>query len=582
MPNRRFFFSTEALVISVATASTSAISSMLVIFIILRSQSRLSKTYHIIMFFMSFWDFISSTATALVTLPMPSDVHDVYPFSGYAIGTSRTCAAQSFSIVAGQGFTICSIVALNLYYVITIRYGVSDYVLKKKMLPIALAGSIIIVFLPIVIFPLYLDLFNPRPYEPYCLVGQYPEQCKLNGIECIGGDVSTKTFIIWWWITIIGIGSGFFLVFVSLVLVIMSIFHTERAIKKNARQKVEDESLDQNSIQSTSSIDYHLEGGYEMTRRALRISLLYIGAFFLTWIWTILTMAVDYADHRTAEKIVDMGKLVFNPLQGFFNASIFIYDKVRMVRSSNENLTFTTALTTVLFHPEDLPEVVLSSIEIVTQDLDARERYERDAEIQRNATEHLESFEIVSSSIPSDFKSLQTPSFALSNAVSSQGVDREVEKKTYDYSKQSRFYSDLPSDYLAELFNIDIGGPSHPVETDALPKTIKNSSPIAPTIDDTGKCKQKSTGVKNISLGTDGVAAPGAPDICLRQVAREGIDERSHFSLNSLLSGFSSILTPTSRWGRKNTDSTSSLQRETDKKQVDFVDNDLSFCSRST
>jgi hypothetical protein len=578
MPNKHFFFSTEALVITVTTASTSALSSLLVMAIILRSQSGLSTTYHIIMFFMSFWDFISSAASALVTLPMPSDVHAIYPFSGYAVGTSSTCAAQGFSIVAGQAFSTSSIVALNFYYIIAVRYGVSDNILKKRMLPILLAVAIIIVFLPLAVFPLYLDLCNPRPYEPYCLVGQYPEQCTLKGIECIGGDISTETFLIWWWATIIGIGTGFFLVFVSLVLVIMLIFKSERAIKKNAREKVEDEPLDHISINSTPSIDRHLEEGYGRTRRALRVSLLYIGAFFLTWIWTILTMALGgkiIYGYKVFDIVVDTGKLVFNPLQGFFNALIFIYDKVCMVKSSNQILTFTEALKIVLFFPEEVPEVVLTSIDIVTQDLYIREMYERDVEIEQDIIKNPESSEIASS-IPSDFKSVRTPSFALSDVLSSQGVDKEHEERIYNYMNRPRFYRDLPSD-LVKLYKVDISGPSHPSRTATLSKTIKNSSSVVPnTIGDTEKCKE-STGQN--SVGTNAVDAAAVTAATGHQTAIAEIEERSHFTSNSFLSGFSSILTPISRRGSFPKSAYSS-HREKNNKRVDFVDDDLSInCS---
>eukprot|EP00553_Chaetoceros_curvisetus_P004031 CAMPEP_0204623540 /NCGR_PEP_ID=MMETSP0717-20131115/9275_1 /ASSEMBLY_ACC=CAM_ASM_000666 /TAXON_ID=230516 /ORGANISM="Chaetoceros curvisetus" /LENGTH=81 /DNA_ID=CAMNT_0051638653 /DNA_START=52 /DNA_END=294 /DNA_ORIENTATION=- len=70
-----FTFSNEAWMIPSATGTISALSSILIMSIILRSskESRFSS-YHIIMFFMSFWDTIASTAIALNTIPMPSDV----------------------------------------------------------------------------------------------------------------------------------------------------------------------------------------------------------------------------------------------------------------------------------------------------------------------------------------------------------------------------------------------------------------------------------------------------------------------------------------------------------------------------
>eukprot|EP01083_Nonionella_stella_P122460 368436_1 len=106
-----YFFTHEAQVIPTTTGTISALSSMLVISIIVRSQhldrgdiipnntnhphnhnpgvtrccrklsSPLSmSTYHLIMFFFSFWDIITSIAIALTTIPMPADIHETYKY----------------------------------------------------------------------------------------------------------------------------------------------------------------------------------------------------------------------------------------------------------------------------------------------------------------------------------------------------------------------------------------------------------------------------------------------------------------------------------------------------------------------
>jgi hypothetical protein len=53
------------------TGSLSAVSSALIIYVILRSEARLSSIYHRIMFGMSLADICGSIAMALTSLPMP-------------------------------------------------------------------------------------------------------------------------------------------------------------------------------------------------------------------------------------------------------------------------------------------------------------------------------------------------------------------------------------------------------------------------------------------------------------------------------------------------------------------------------
>jgi hypothetical protein len=55
------------------TGFLSAISSMLIMYVIVRSSRGLSTIYHRIMFCMSVFDIFTSVAMGLTTLPMPKD-----------------------------------------------------------------------------------------------------------------------------------------------------------------------------------------------------------------------------------------------------------------------------------------------------------------------------------------------------------------------------------------------------------------------------------------------------------------------------------------------------------------------------
>ena len=88
------------------TGTLSAISSLTIIYLIVRSNNRLSTIYHRILFFMSVSDVISSIGMALTTIPMPTEMPQEkelgFYWPGNRYGNEGTCSAQGFAImVAG-------------------------------------------------------------------------------------------------------------------------------------------------------------------------------------------------------------------------------------------------------------------------------------------------------------------------------------------------------------------------------------------------------------------------------------------------------------------------------------------------
>ncbi len=181
------FLSRCGQIIPTISGSLSIVSSSLIIYIILRSQSKFKSPYHIIMFCLSVSDIIASTAMAFATVPMPKDV--IYPFEGAIFGNTRTCELQGFAYMLGVSLVLCSNISLNIFYLCTIRYGMSEARVKKILLPLlfvcSLAGS-----LPLPILVQLNQMFNPSPHESFCAVYAYPGECfdpENDHIECIRG-----------------------------------------------------------------------------------------------------------------------------------------------------------------------------------------------------------------------------------------------------------------------------------------------------------------------------------------------------------------------------------------------------------
>ena len=234
--NDNLLFNKPIWILSTTSASISAVSSILVIVFIVRSR-QLSSAYHKIMLFMSFWDVVSSIAVSLATLPMPSDVHEIYPFVGMAIGDTTTCTAQGLVITVGFLYTMWSNCTLSFYYVCTIRYGMTDEYINARILPAMLAISTVCVW-TYNVMGLEYGAFNPRPFEPFCLVGPYPHNClEDDGVECIRGEMP-KSVEMFFLMTAIVTGLTFMLCMVSsMILVIVTVYKAELAWREYDRSR---------------------------------------------------------------------------------------------------------------------------------------------------------------------------------------------------------------------------------------------------------------------------------------------------------------------------------------------------------
>ena len=163
---RTMFFSTEAIAIATTSGATSLLFSMLMLSIIMRSKERLSSPYNRIISVMSFCDIITSGSILLTTIPMPSDVHDIYPFEGRSYGNTLSCEIQGFFVLVGQTSAIGVNVILNIFYLCTLRYGKSPEYINKRSLPIALT-IFGLVSLTAGIVPLAFSFVKPQQYEVF-------------------------------------------------------------------------------------------------------------------------------------------------------------------------------------------------------------------------------------------------------------------------------------------------------------------------------------------------------------------------------------------------------------------------------
>ncbi len=327
---------------------------------------------------------------------MPSDVYDIYPFAGTALGDTGmdSCKAQGFFIVMGTLGTLLSNTTLNLYYVCTIRYEMTEERFKKSVMPVMFLLSMVS-SITVPISALRDDTINPLPLIGTCAAAPYPFGCtssnvdsnkgeeqvtstRTHSMECIrGNDVQTRLQIVA--PRNILIGGVFAVMVISLGLVILSVFDKERKIKRSRK------------LQSASTLRFHRVNHHDqemhdfrMTRAVMTQALMYTTAFLLTYVWTFISAAKFLPRAESPSNAYIFFQIFFTPLQGFFNAMIFIYQKVYTLRRSNTDLSLFGAFKTTICTPNAVPQQVISSIEIATEDIE--ERRQENSRIHRGDT----------------------------------------------------------------------------------------------------------------------------------------------------------------------------------------------------
>jgi hypothetical protein len=341
------------------TGSLSAISSTLIIYVIMRSQTRLSSIYHRIMFGMSLADVFSSIAMALTSLPMPSHMpkEEVFGYSwaGTRLGNEYTCNAQGFFQTSGIVCMYAYNAMLCVYYACAIALTMREKNIKKYVEPF-LHGMPVILGTVNGLLPLLQEMYNPWRY-PWCAPVPYPIACtdKNQELECIRGSAKANrqrneliTYLI----------ICFFLVIVSsLVMVVWKVISTERSMTHISKL-------------------YGKRGFKEMqrilkkhanTKVVLIQAISYIAAFLVSLLPAIvLLIGVDNRLPSKTIKEFEKLSLVLMPLQGFFNGVIFISHKVYNYRRTHPKTSICYVLRLLLTTSTHDP-LFISRISVIKQ-----------------------------------------------------------------------------------------------------------------------------------------------------------------------------------------------------------------------
>ena len=353
-PPKSFHFSKAVFVIVPSiTGSISFLSSLAVAFVILRSKS--NGVYHRILLLMSLCDMMSSSAIALATLPMPSDV--IYPFAFPSYGTKETCEVQGFMIQFGSGSVLMLGLVLNIYYLCKLRYNLEDAKFSHSLEPILYLVTFLSMLIPFIII-WKQGAFNPALSDPFCTIREYPDDCteETDEVGCRGVPSIIKQYeFTVFAVLILAFGS----LIVTMVLIIHSFRREEKRLKKHANRNpdVVGESIPIEEIRKAR----------DSRRIVTKQATMYLAALTITWIFLFLEHGLSGVhNNNTRYPLISLMRMVFQPLQGFFNMVIFFYHKIRTMRKSDEDITVAAAFLRLISSPKDVPEcVAIENIDLV-------------------------------------------------------------------------------------------------------------------------------------------------------------------------------------------------------------------------
>ena len=346
-------------IVPLITGIISACSSGLIVYIVLRSQEKLGTTYHRIMAFMSFFDIVSSIFIALGTIMVPSD--NIFKFAGPMLGNDTTCKIQGwFILFAFAGGTSLN-VSLSWYFVCKFAFKMSVHHIAKYIEPIMYTYTVALVFFVPSLY-LAMDLIHSNAYDCFCSFVPYPESCDeeqwYDWGKCTWEDGDVEKYFKYANVAYFVIVSHFVLIVFGMSIILWTLHKKKQEICD--LMDAENETIEQVDRQADGENGRKMAmGNLHHSRVLIFQALMYIVAFFLTWILNFLSGELNIASMET-----DAINSVLFPLQGLWNLLIFLYDKSYLIRQeSQDSLSFWQATKKIATSPAEVPVFSVTNIE---------------------------------------------------------------------------------------------------------------------------------------------------------------------------------------------------------------------------
>lgn len=307
------------------TGSISAVSSITIIAMLLRSTKALSITYHRILLVLSIIDIVVSLGLAP---------------GRFLAGNQYTCLMQGILVIFGSTAGPLCNCSLQLYYLLVIRYKMKAEDMSKRVEPFLL------------LFPVMYGIIGAATCaftqsinrtEGFCYIELAPLGCDDNSeVECNRGNNILLLRLLFGAIPIF---ASFIFMTIAMRMIYCAVREKERATNR-LTFRVSSSTSDRferngnvrgNSLQQSS---IGIEQKTKSRKMLKRIQHYYL-TFFLAQFFALLNIFVrTFAERKVLFAILHY---IFFPLQGFYTLLVFIHPRFVAVRTANEDLTLLRA-----------------------------------------------------------------------------------------------------------------------------------------------------------------------------------------------------------------------------------------------
>ena len=316
--------------VSTASGALSLLGSAMIIYILMKSKKRLSTCYYRLVFGMSFTDILSSSIFTLCLVPRRSDL---------------ACTIQGMIFHLGVTTTPMYNASLCIYFVASIVFGKQEEWIKKRLEPFLHCVPII--------WNTFASIFlmitgSINDVGPICWVGSKPLDCVEDpNIECERGIKAAQyRYIFVGYQTFI----NFSIITVSMITLCLKV--TKREKRMSGRfpvGRLDDvivsfESMNGNNINArqgnvTLKIYKKTPRNSASQQKVVKQAGVYVSAYFFPFFFpSVHYFYKSFAGRRSFALWITMS--VFMPLQGFFNAIVFIRPRFISLREKNPEISF--------------------------------------------------------------------------------------------------------------------------------------------------------------------------------------------------------------------------------------------------
>jgi hypothetical protein len=326
---------------------------------LLRSDKRLSSVYHRRIMSIAVATLITSIAMAFSTLPMPKDM--IYTaFEGIVAGSILTCDIQYLFIALGLHFYYWFILILAQYYVCRIVFNMSEYRFKRRIeIPMHVIAAVHSVSISALL--VWSELPNPTPNTPpYCNAAPYPYWCDEEECDLLRGSVrwiDKLRFVTSVAVYVLNVS-----VSICFILTVFRVYTKTRSIASLRRD-----------YDVSNDIDVLIDSNLLNTRDSFIQAMCYLIVYYSKSVLGLTRLTSGLENLSRGWQILHC---LINPLDGFFNALIFVSIEVHNLRKAEasddgQKPPLLETLRRVVTQGDTMNVAVISRLSIVFDDKEA-------------------------------------------------------------------------------------------------------------------------------------------------------------------------------------------------------------------